>query len=239
MKRVNFRYGIVTLLLCSSFAAPQLPAKGRILQLSQGTISGKRYANSELGFGYQLPDGWSVNEQETVVAHRFAWVDEPSAKTQTALPSQCSKRLLFVTKHPEGMRLNSFDPMALLIAVDPNCFPAIPYPKSPADRETAQRSASQILSHLQTPGSVVRAPARVRVFDNGGRVMLEVSRPLSISTNEATLTTLQNVNRSVLMMPAGGYWVIWIFVSGEDAEMDRLKATKIFFDVPAKSSAVK
>lgn len=239
MARTNFQYGIVALLLCSCIAAYQLPAAGRIIQLSKGTTSGNLYVNSDLGLRYQFPDGWTVNEKETAVAHQFAWADDPSAKTETTSNSTCSKKLLFVTKHPEGMKLNSFDPMALLIAVDPNCFPAIPYPKSPADHETAQRSASQILSHLQAPGSVVRAPARVRAFDNGGRVMLEISRPLSISTNEATLTTLRNVNRSVLMTPAGGYWVIWIFVSGDDADMDRLKATKIFFDAPAESSAVK
>jgi hypothetical protein len=195
--------------------------------------------NSELGFRYRFPDGWTINQEETVVAHQFAWVDDPSAKTKNASPSQCSKNLLFVTKHPEGMRLNSFDPMALVIAVDPKCFPAITYPSSPTDQEAIQRSASQLLSHLQTPGSVTRAPARVRAFDNGGRVMLEISRPLSISTHEATLTTLLNVSRSVLTMPASGYWVIWIFVSGDDVDMDRLKATKIFLDAPSESSAVK
>ncbi len=239
MARVNFRYGIVALLICSCFAADQLPAAGRIIQLNKGTTSGNLYVNSELGLRYQFPDRWTVNEKETAVAHQLAWADDPSAKTENTSNSACSKKLLFVTKHPEGMLLNSFDPMALLIAVDPNCFPAIPYPQSSADHETAQRSASQILSHLQTSGSVVRAPARVRAFDNGGRVMLEVSRPLSISTKEASLTTLRNVERSLLVMPARGYWVIWIFVSGDDADMDRLKATKIFFDAPVESPAVK
>ena len=156
--------------------------------------------NAELGLRYEFPNGWTVNEKETAVAHQFVWADNPSAKVENSSNGACSKRLLFVTKHPEGMLLNSFDPMALLIAVDPSCFPAIPYPRSSADHETAQRTAGQILSHLQTPGSVVRAPARVRTFDNGGRVMLEVSRPLSISTNEASLTTVRNVSRSVLMI---------------------------------------
>lgn len=234
MVRVKFRYGVVALLLSSSFAAPQLPAAGRVTQLSKGTTSGNLYVNSELGFRYQLPDGWTVNDKETLVAHQFAWVDDPSAKTQTSAPSRCSKNLLFVTKHPGGMRSNSFDPMELMIAVDPNCFPAITYPKSPKDHEAIQRSVNQVQSHLQTPGTasgtVSGTPARVRAFDNGGRVMLEISRALSISTHEATLTTLLNVNRSVLMMPAGGYYVIWIFVSGDDVDMDRLKATKIFLD---------
>ncbi|MGB8064354.1 MAG: hypothetical protein WCF26_20870 [Candidatus Sulfotelmatobacter sp.] len=209
--------------------------------MSKGTTSGSFYTNSELGFRYQLPKGWAVNDKETTLAHEFAWADNPGSRTQSS-QSQCSKNLLFVTKHPEGMKLNSFDPMALMIAVDPECFPEITLPKSATERDLVQKAAAQVLRHLDTPGSVVRAQARVRAFDNAGRVMLEISRPLSMTTREVSLgslTTIRNVNRSVLLLPAGGYWAVWIFVSGDDVDMDTLKTTKIFFDAAGESSATK
>jgi len=140
------------------------------------------------------------------------------------------------------MALSGFDPMALIIAIDPTCFPEISFPKSTKEREAIQRAAGQILSHLQTPGEVVRAPARVRAFDNAGRVMLDISRPLSITTREVTLgsrATIRNVDRSVLILPTGNYWVAWIFVTGDDVDMDYLKATKIFLDGPSDSSSIK
>jgi hypothetical protein len=215
-------YGVVAFALACCWVRAQVPAVEKISGLSNGTVSGNMYANPDLGLRYQLPGGWTVGEKETAVSHQFAWVDDPSAKTPSSSPRLCSKNLLFVTKHPEGMKLNSFDPMALVIAADPTCFREITYPKSVKEREAIQKSASQFLSHLQAPGSVVRGAARVRAFDNAGKVMLEISRPLSITTREVTfasITTIQNVNRSILTMPVNGYWVIWIFVSGDDVDM--------------------
>ena len=241
--RATLWHGIASLLISSYLAAaPQQSSTGRIAQLSKGSTSGDSYANPDLGFRYQLPSGWSVNERETTAVHQFAWMDDPGTKTQTQSPSACSKTLLFVTKHPEGMKLNSFDPLALMVAIDPACFPEIVFPKSATERDAIQKAAGQILGHLQTPGSAVRGPARVRAFDNAGRVMLEISRPLSITTREValgSLTTVRNINRSVLAMSASGYWVLWIFVTGDDVDMDYLKATKIFLDPPGDSPAKK
>ncbi len=242
MALTRIRYGIISVMVWSSLAASQVRAPSGIAQLDKGRTSGQFYVNSELHLRYQLPDGWAVSEKETVASHQFSWADKPSAKDQQTPTIQCSKNLLFVTKHPEGMTLSGFDPMELIIAIDPTCFPEINFPKSTADHEAIQRAAGQFLSHLQTPGAVVRAPARVRAFENGGRLMLDISRPLSITTREITLgsrTMIRNVDRSVLMLPARGYWIAWIFVSGDDVDMDYLKATKIFLDEPGDSSSVK
>src|SRR5271155_80210 len=231
MVHAKFGYGIISILI-ASLAVAQALSPGRIAQLSAGSTSGQFYINSELGLRYQIPGGWTAGEKEVVASHKFAWVDDPSTKEQRASANQCSKNLLLVTKHPEGMALNGFDPMALMIAIDAACFPEITFPKSKTDKDAIQRFASQILAHLQNPGDAVRAPARVRAFENGGRVMIEVSRPLQITTHEIALgprTMIRNVDRSVLIVPAAGYWVAWIFVSGDDVDMDYLKASKIVF----------
>jgi hypothetical protein len=241
MDQTKFRAAIIALLMSTCSASPQLPA-GRVAQLSQGTTSGNLYVNSALGLRYQFPEGWTVNDKIATVPHQFTWVDQLVAKTQSGSPTLCSRNLLFVTKHPEGMETNSFDPMALMVAVDPACFPEITFPKSVTDHDGVQKTAAQVLQHLQTPGAVVRAPARARAFDNAGTVMLEVWRPLSFTTRELKRgagATIRNVDRSVLMMQAGGYLIVWIFVSGDDVDMDKLKATKIFLDAPGEPPANK
>ena len=60
------------------------PSSSRIGQLSAGVISGNNYKNDALGFTYEFPAGWVVNDkaiQDKVVeaGHQFAWGDSPPA----------------------------------------------------------------------------------------------------------------------------------------------------------------
>ena len=69
--------------------------------------------------------------------------------------------------------------------------------------------------------------------------MLEISQSLGLSIKEPQRATLQSIKWSRLVMGAGEYWVIWM-LAGEDAQVDKLRETKIFFDaVPTASSETK
>jgi hypothetical protein len=60
--------------------------------------------------------------------------------------------------------------------------------------------------------------------------MVEISQSFITSTHEPGSTTVQNISSSILVMRAHDSWVMWMFASADDAQLDRLKATKIFFD---------
>jgi hypothetical protein len=254
LARVGRRCGVLAILLSSCLAVhalgqssspnPNAAGSGGIAQLDDGTVSGDTYHNPELGFRYQFPHGWVVNDkatQEKAIAarHQFVWGDDTSAKREHKAMRQCTKSLLFVTRYPQEMRSVVFNPQALLIAADPKCAPGVSFPSTVKDREAIQRIANQLWIYFKTPAIMSKNPARVRVFENAGRVMLEISQSFISSTDELGTSTVQDFSSSVLLMQARDYWVMWMFMADGEIELDQLRATKIFFDAapagPAKA----
>jgi hypothetical protein len=214
-------------------SVPQL--NDRISQLSDGVISGGMYYNSELGFRYQFPQGWTVydraNSEEIIdAAHPAVWRG-PFIGVDHAAAHGCTKTLLSATRYAAGMKVDRFNPAVLLVAADPNCATGITFPDSIKDHDAIQRITNRALSYFHPSGTASAGPARVRAFDNAGRVMLEISRSISFSTNETGNSTFySNIHFSMLLMQAKQYWVMWMFVTDDDAELSRLRATKIFFN---------
>jgi hypothetical protein len=249
---VRLRLGVFAALLCTCLAVhmhgqspssrSDISGPDRIAQLSDGSVSGNMYHNAELGFQYQFPKGWIVDDkptqQRTVADGRqFVWGDETSAKRERKAARQCTKDLLFVTRYPEEMRSNGFNPLAFLIAADPKCAPGVTFPSTAKDHEAIQRIANQLGIYFQTSTITSRSPARIRAFDNGGRLMLEISQSFWISIHEPGGTTSQNIRSSILLMQAGEYWVMWMFAGSDDVQLNELRATKIFFDAGPAGSA--
>jgi hypothetical protein len=242
---VRLRCGVLTVLLCSCLAVhalgqssspgPNIEGSSAIAQLDDGTISGDIYHNAELGFRYQFPHGWVVNDkatQEKAIAagRQFVWGDDTSAKREHKAMRQCTKSLLFVTRHPQEMRSIEFNPQAFLIAADPKCAPGVSFPSTVKDREAIQRIADQLGIYFKTPAIMSKNPARVRVFENAGRVMLEISQSFISSTHELGTSTVRDFSSSVLLMQARDYWIMWMFMADGDTQLDQMRATKIFFD---------
>ena len=64
--------------------SPVAPSSNRIGQLSAGMISGSTYKNDALGFAYEFPTGWVINDQTTQekvmeAGQQFPWGDHPSS----------------------------------------------------------------------------------------------------------------------------------------------------------------
>jgi len=222
-------------LLCICVTVPETRVAGQITLLDAGTISGNTYRNPELGFRYQFPNGWVVNDtatqqKEIAGGHQVAWDDARSKKLGDKAPGQCTRNLLFVTQHPAGMRLNGFDSSVFLMAVDPNCVPGVTFPTSVKDHEAIQRIAKLVVSHLKMSAVTDRGPVQLRAFDNAGRVMLAISEAFDIFISEPAGSTTQNIHTSTLLMQAGQYWILWRFAADTDYNLKKLEATKIFFD---------
>jgi hypothetical protein len=127
--------------------------------------------------------------------------------------------------------VDRFNSVVLLMAADPNCAPGVTFPASTKDRDAIQRIANHVLSYFKPSIGASAGSVRVRAFDNAGRVMLEISQSLSFSTNEpGNATFYSNIHSSLLLMQAEQYWVMWMFVTDDDAELSQLRATKIFFN---------
>lgn len=210
-----------------SIALARPATDSTIGRMSAGEVSGNIYRNSELGFRYEFPAGWHVSDQPKTAEHQFGWKDDPSGKSAI---ERCSKTLLLVTKHNEGVRINGFDPMALVIAVDPGCFPPIPFPQSPGDQKAVVDVVMQVLNHLKTPEVAAKSTSRVHPFAYAGHVIVEFSQSLSVAIHESGARGLENILSSVAVTSTDRYWTIWIFVAGNDADLGTLKSSKIFFE---------
>jgi len=113
-------------------------------------ISGNTYKNDALGFAYEFPTGWVINDQTThdkvmEAGHQFAWGDNPSSAREHAAFQQCARVLLMATKYPAGTKAEGYNPLIVVIAVDSACSPDAHFPGSIDDRDSIKEAAQQLV----------------------------------------------------------------------------------------------
>ena len=238
------------LLSCGIYTYGQAPAPNTaqpagIAQVSSGTVSGNVYHNPDLGLRYEFPKGWAVNDEKTerrTIADQsqFVWAKDISPRRSSEKGRQCAKSLLFVTKYPEEMKTNDFNPFVFVIAADPQCITASSSPRDAKDQETIQRIAAQLGVYFETVNikELKQPPAKVHAFENSGRVIVERDARYLVTWVSSDIPYAE-VSTSTEVIPGGKYWTIFMFGGGDDAQLAWLKATKITFDSPTPSSKEK
>jgi len=237
------------LLSCGIYTYGQAPAPKTaqpegIAQVSSGTVSGNVYHNPDLGLRYEFAKGWVVNDEKTerrTIADQiqFVWAKDISPRRSSEKGRQCAKSLLFVTRYPEEMKTNDFNPFVFVIAADPECITASP-PRDTKDQETIQRIAAQLGVYFETVNikELKQPPAKVHAFENSGRVIVERDARYLVTWVSSDIPYAE-VSTSIEVIPGGKYWTIFMFGGGDDAQLAWLKATKITFDSPTPSSEEK
>jgi len=113
---------------------------------------------------------------------------------------------------------------------DPKCAAGSRFPKTVDDHEAVQQVAKQIVEYFRiVPTATAGGPARVRAFNNAGRVMIEISQSF---TMDAPASPQPDILSSISLIQDGDYWVLWMFAAGSKGELDELRRSKIFFDDP-------
>jgi hypothetical protein len=217
-------------------SAGSLPSSSRIGQLNLGAVSGNIYTNDSLGFRYQFPAGWIVNDKATQdktieVGHQDAWGDSRSAARTHEMVQQCSRVLLFVTKHPEGTKTEEVNPLIALMAADPSCFPSAHFPASIDDREAIKQMAQQIASSFAGTPFVPTRQSSASAFMFQGHLMLDISG--SYVVNSPGKSAPVDIFTALEFTEVKEYWVAWGFMSGSQAGLQELKNTKIAFVQPS------
>ena len=247
-REFSFRLAALALSVCAAAGgygqspapAPDSPQSAGIAQLSDGTVSGNVYHNPDLGFQYEFPKGWAVNDKKTqreaiAAENQFVWTEDTSPKRKPKAGRPCAKSLLFVTQYPEEMRTNAFNPLVALIVADPQCMPSASFPRTIKDQDAIQRIASHLGQYLETLNIRERERPRIHAFENSGRVILEVTaRYFPTTLQPATMTTMDIVT-STVVIPVGKYWVVCMFAGGDDAQLAWLRATRVFFQEPGSA----
>ena len=213
-----------------------VPSSNRIAQLNPGVVSGNTYTNDALGFAYEFPSGWVVNDKATQdktmeAGHQFAWGNSPSATREHEAFQQCARVLLFVTKYPEGANTEQLNPLVSVIAADSACFPGAHFPTSVEDRDAIKQAGQQVIQSFAGTRFPAQWQNSVNAFTFQGHLMLDISG--SFTANSPSRNAPLNVFISFVFTETKGYWVAWGFESGSQAELQELKKTKIGFASPA------
>jgi hypothetical protein len=243
---VAFRLVVIScLIVCqtvSVFAQSDLPADRSVFtpsigQLSPGVISGNLYTNDALGFRYQFPAGWIVEDEATQAkiteaGRQFVWGDNPSAAREHQLSQQCERTLLSVTKYPQGTQAEGIQPLIAVMAFDSECSPITHFPALSDDPQTIKGAIKQLAERfagLLEGGPVTfRGDKFGKAFALAGHLVLEISASLGVKPPGSNLR--RTVYTSLDFTEAKSYFVAWIFVSGSQAELRELRNTGISFN---------
>src|SRR5260221_2654757 len=206
------------------------PSSSRIGQLSAGVVSGNAYKNDALGFTYEFPAGWVINDKaiqdKTIEAgHQYAWGDSPSATREHAAFQGCGRVLLMATKYPEGTKTDGYNPLVVVIAVDSACSPRAHFPSSIDDHDAIKEAAQQLVHAFTGTPFVSKGNNSVRAFVVQGHVMLDVSG--SFQVNPPGSNTPLDIYTSMDVTQLNGYWLGWAFASGGQSGLQEMKNTTI------------
>jgi len=209
-----------------------LPSSNRIGQLSAGVVSGNTYKNDALGFTYEFPAGWAVNDkaiQDKVMeaGHQFVWGDSPSAAREHTAFQQCGRVLLMATKYPEGTRTEGYNPLIIVIAFDSACSPGAHFPSTIDDHDAIKGAAQQFVRSFAGTPFVSKGNNSVGAFVVHGHVMLDISGSFQV-TPPGSNTPL-DIFTSIDVTQLNGYWVGWGFASGSQSGLQEMKNAKIAF----------
>ena len=210
-------------------------SSSQINQLNPGTVSGNTYTNDALGFVYQFPAGWVVNDKATQqktaeIGHQIIWGNDPAAAREHEAFLQCGRILLFVTKYPEGTKTEELNPLILVLATDSACFPGAHFPTSVNDSADIKEVARQFVRSLAGTPFAPKGQGSVNAFMVQGHVMLDISG--SFTVNYPGHNGPLDIFTALDVTQAKDYWLAWAFMSGSQAGLQELRNTKIQFSRP-------
>ena len=202
-------------------------------RLSAGAVTGNVYSNDQLKFRYEYPAEWTLMSKASGKEFfgsgaTFLAGNSPAVQAEHDAANQCAKQLLFVRRFLENPPSGQFNPMVVFVAADPKCVSRFGFPKSVNDGESIQQVARDILLYFKPEDTKLVGPLRVRAFSNAQHVMIDISQSFGLSVPAANAPL--NVRSSMLIMQSGEYWVIWEFAASDNAELEELRNTKVFFD---------
>jgi hypothetical protein len=210
-------------------------ARSQVSQLDREVL-GNTYNNNALGFTYQFPADWVVNDKATQdktmeAGHLFAWGDSPAAAREHEEFKRCARVLLFVTKYPAGTKTEEVNPLIVVMAADSACLGGAHFPASIDDHDAIKQVGQQLVRSMAGTPFVAKGKNSVNAFTFQGHLMIELSTSFSVDSpgHGAPL----EIFTSLEFTQAKDYWVMWGFMSGSKDGLQELQKTQIAFRSPS------
>ena len=209
-------------------SAPQVD----IARLELGKVSGNVYVNPYFGFSYRFADGWHLlgdANPENAGPGASAQASRPRIPGP---PEKCSRALLQATRDAEPGETQSFPPIITVVAADPGCFALdAKFPTSLRDQETMQLFGQAMVRAFSGTQLTRQDSVTLRGVNVDGHIFLEMPNDTAIPVPGSTL--LKKIHSSLVLTSIKDYWVIWIFQSESESELDKIMKTAISFEPSA------
>ncbi|MGC2112433.1 MAG: hypothetical protein WA655_23145 [Candidatus Korobacteraceae bacterium] len=225
----------------SSHRLAALAADPPIGHLDPGKIRGDFYENSELGFSYRIPQGWTLEAEGAVAPAversrtRENFGRPEMGPTERKLVEACSRTLFSAwEKRPGDDGQIAYDDFGevTVSATSLACFPEVKFPQDVNDRQAFKdfilefRPTHPILTDMRD-GKAFTAGGNIFLFLHGMVAFQVPNDPLSRRLSIALAVTQRR-----------GYLLTWFFAAPHDSELLSLTDERVSFDpdLPMKAA---
>ena len=218
------RLGVIAafVLAMSSCAFAQPSRSTALAHLPEGAVSESVYTNDAAGVIFPLPTGWIVapNSEEPVILDL-----DPNG-----LANLCSRILL--RYEAPGKVEGKFVAWGVLLAIDPGCLSAGPFPRSMKDKDKIQRAAKEVVDSFKhspffPPDGVDISATLPEGEPRPVIVILEGHGTLNLYNDDpAHEKKFEPVSTLFVVTEAPPYWIAWAAVV-DDASKNTLQSSKI------------
>jgi len=205
------------------------PAK----RIDAGNISGDFYENSQLGFSYRIPQGWSIESHGAVQPA----IDQYRLKQDFGRPRMgpierrmvkaCSRTLFSVwAKRPAADGQISYDDFGevTVSAISQACFPNMKFPQNAPDRDAVKA----FLGEFALTHPIVEDMREGKVFTQDGITFLFLEGTVAFQVPDDELS--RRLSLGLAITQRRGYLLTWFFAAPHDEELRALTNERATFD---------
>jgi len=200
-----------------------------LAQLDGGEVLGTVYANRSLGFSYHFAEGWQTGQE----GPQRAGAQNPSAKN-TGLQGMTTLRpctRVLASAMNISQSREEFHPRITILAADPACFvPDLTFPTSVRERSTVEAFGRSVIRAFSGTSLMGKAVETMRAVETGGQVFLEVPSAKVIPISGSLLQ--RKIHMIFVLTSIRHCWVIWLFESDTQSELDKLMKTSLVLAQP-------
>jgi len=217
----------------------ELKAAPPAASMDAGQIEGNTYRNSQIGFLYVFPHGWSVQPQgavePSVERYREKVSGEPlMGPRERDVVKACRRTLLSAWKTKPGadgqVPYDDFGEVTLS-AMPLACFPNLQFPDNPKDADAVRR----FLVGLSFTQPIQRDMRDARSFEAGGKTFVLTSGTIAYKEEGDALS--RRISVALVLTQHRGHLLIWLFAAPHDSELRELLNAKMSFDPDTSKDA--
>lgn len=190
-----------------------------VSQLPDGLLTGNVYTNDAVGVSFYFPSTWTAKPDPKGPVHL-----DPKPYGRA---NQCTKVLL--TIEAPGKVKGRFSSFGMVLAIDPKCLSAGPFPKSTDDKDAINQVTNKIIKYFKdtsffSPYGVTTYALRTDA--NQGPMLIAMKGGMIINAvlgHPAPKKEPLTVSTFFALQESRGYWIAWGYMADDPSKVELQK----------------